>query len=568
MADHRIGMQLTVDAKSFKSELDRAILELKNLNREIDNKGKKLQQSVQVQNKQNQLSQTNVRNMKEEIRMQKQLNSEIGKQTNLAQKNHSLFSGIKGIMPLLGIGSAIGVAGNMARNSMNLQTEFGTTANLLKVGKDSSQFQQAQNDVRSIAFDTSSNIMDILASYNEALSANLDQDTATAISRQAGIVGTGSNIDPSVVTSSLISIVNTFKKSAEDLPEISNMIAGLMDISVGSAESVVGSLPTFMAGGKGLGFDLKEQLVGFSALTQQGFSPEESATRLNALFTGLASKNKVLAKEGITQSSVAEMGFFGTMEAIKKAVEKKQSPGEKIAFLSEAFGNVRENQAGQLISSLGLDELKTQLEALNRGDVVTNFERNAGNLSAEIRQMKTGFQNLFDTVWNTNTALGSFVGGINDFIGGLSNILGVDKGKNWTEQETTAGKVGAFAGGIINDTKEDTEKYGFLRGVTGLGSGMDFAKEQAGDFLENNMVSNLIKDVTGKEKLFNFDETTKETDNLKISFSELKKPVDTTKESVFTLAQAIDNATTKINEATSKLQPTASTENASEKPTT
>lgn len=527
MAQHKVSVRFELDDRIFKNRLRNAQNDLKKMNSELSKSASlqgKLKSSTDMVDRAGMKQSKGIKQQTSEL---KRYNNELrrtSKQQMIADRAKGGISrmgaGIGGSIAglaggYLGATALIGAGGAAFRNSAQLEDKFGITANLLNVNKDSAEFKTAQVEIKQIAQQTKADLFDTIDAYNEALSANMESDVAQAVARQSGVLATGNaEIQADTAGSALISLANTYGLGAGDLKDLGNEITGLLDVAAGNAGSLVNNISQFSQTGKSLGIGRQEQFAAYAALTNQGFSAEESAVRLNAFFTKLLTgskggkKDPTLQKLGITSAFVQEKGLGKTLDKLTQSLGEF-APEEQATMLQKLFGEIRAGQGAALLQSLGsegLGDLTGKIQfAVETDKASQNFERNADNMSVKMTETENNFRILGDAIMTSEHSFGLIKGTLDLVNAGLTDLIGSIQAfekeaiEKQNEQESRAARLqneeisqGAIRASQKILSEKDLNAENFTDSAI-LGEGLAAAYKQ-NDFVDTDFAKALAED--------------------------------------------------------------------------
>lgn len=163
----------------------------------------------------------------------------------------------------------------------------------------------------------------VAAAYYDIVGGVADATTHMAILQQATAVSEAGNAQLTSTTAALISVMNSYKFSADQASFASDVLTRTVQVGVGTMEDFATALPMVTGLANSLGISFDELGASAAYLTTQGFSASIATTQLRAMMTALLNPNEkmniLLRDSGFAtgQAAIQSLGLAGAYKALQ-----------------------------------------------------------------------------------------------------------------------------------------------------------------------------------------------------------------------------------------------------------
>lgn len=292
--------------------------------------------------------------------------------------------------------AAAGVIGAAVREAAKLDKAIREVATLLPVTV------EELDGVKKALIELSTQVPDPPEILSEALyravsAGARDLSDAMQIVEASARLGVAGLTTTAQATQTVSVALNAFGKSGEDAAAVADVFFRTVERGVLKFPEIAQNFGTFATVASQVGLSVEEATAAFAAITQQGFNPAESATRLNRALLAFVKQSKeaseVAEALGIDFSSLGleSRGLVETLKQIDLATEGN------IDTLAKLFPRLRAlTGVAALLSEQGFKNLTNNMEAMRdaTGAVQAAFEKNIEAMDAQVALLKGEFRKI------------------------------------------------------------------------------------------------------------------------------------------------------------------------------
>ena len=298
--------------------------------------------------------------------------SGIDKFSNVFKKAGVGMKALGGVMKTVGTGAVIvgaavaGIGIAAAKSAAKVETGFAKVNTLLDEGQNATDLFGDSVKRLNVTLGNQGDQLTVLDGLYQTISAGIT-DTADAekFLESATRAAVGGSAQLPIVIEAGTKAIAAFGLSVNDSDKVFDIFAATVKAGQTTMEQLAGAFPRVSGSAGELGITLEETAGVFAGLTKVMKSPEEAATSLNAVMTGLVKPStdlkNTLKDMGYESSKTAldSLGLMGTLQKLK--IET----GGDAEAMGKLFGNVRALRA--IFPALGKasDDVANSMEIIN-----------------------------------------------------------------------------------------------------------------------------------------------------------------------------------------------------------
>ncbi len=210
----------------------------------------------------------------------------------------------------------------IASTSSAIQFNESMTNTSAVLGLASEEQAALSQEILDFSRTTRAGAQEVSEAFYDIVGGVADASTHMAILEAATRTAEAGNADLGGTTSGLISIMNSYKFSADQAAFASDVLTNVVGKGVGTMDEFAAALPQVagLASSLGIGFD--DLGASMAYITTQGFTASQAATQLQAIMTSLLNPNaamvEALEELGYAngQAAIEALGLVGAMDAI------------------------------------------------------------------------------------------------------------------------------------------------------------------------------------------------------------------------------------------------------------
>ena len=237
-----------------------------------------------------------------------------------------------------GIGVALGGA---AQEALKYNESITNTAAVLGItGEAQTKLSQ---DLLDFSKNTRAGAQEVAASYYDIVGGVADASTHMAILTAANKTAEAGNTDLGSTTKALISVMNSYKLSADGAGMASDVLTQVVNKGVGTMGDFASALPQVTGLANSLGISFTDVGSATAFLTTKGNSASQAVTQLRGMMVSLLNPNanmkKGLAELGYEngQAAIKALGLVGAMKALSTTQEAGKDGFASMAGSVEAL---------------------------------------------------------------------------------------------------------------------------------------------------------------------------------------------------------------------------------------
>lgn len=221
-----------------------------------------------------------------------------------------------------GIGLALGQASNEA---LKYNESITNTAAVLGITGEAQT--KLSNELLDFSKNTRAGAQEVAASYYDIVGGVADASTHMAILTAANKTAEAGNTDLGSTTKALISVMNSYKLSAEGAGMASDVLTQVVNKGVGTMGDFASALPQVTGLANSLGISFTDVGAATAFLTTKGNTASQAVTQLRGMMVALLNPNanmkKGLEELGFAngQAAIKSLGLVGAMNALKNSQE-------------------------------------------------------------------------------------------------------------------------------------------------------------------------------------------------------------------------------------------------------
>ncbi len=285
------------------------------------------------------------------------------------------------------VGAAFAVATNAGLNFDETMTNVGAVLNLTR-----GEIDTMKGSIQAFGETTRFGPQKVAEAFYDVVGGVSDASLHMAILEQSVRTAEAGNSDLGATTNALISIMNSYKLSAEDAGLASDVLTRTVGMGVGTMDELAAAMPQVTGLAQSLNIPLDELGSMFAYLSTQGNTFNQSGTQVSAMMTALLNPNEkmkaALASIGQTtgKAAVENLGLIGTYNALLNA-----GFGDDMAGMT---GSVEALRGVTALTGEGVDEFFTTFEEGLDGATDAAREVQMGSAAAEVDLLTSSFDGL------------------------------------------------------------------------------------------------------------------------------------------------------------------------------
>lgn len=221
-----------------------------------------------------------------------------------------------------GIGLALG---NASQEAMKYNESITNTAAVLGLTGDAQQ--KLSDDLLDFSKNTRAGAQEVAAAYYDIVGGVADASTHMAILTAANKTAEAGNTDLGSTTKALISVMNSYKLSADGASMASDILTQVVNKGVGTMGDFASALPQVTGLANSLGISFTDVGSATAYLTTKGNTASQAVTQLRGMMVALLNPNANM-KKGLEelgfengQAAIKALGLVGAMNALKNSQE-------------------------------------------------------------------------------------------------------------------------------------------------------------------------------------------------------------------------------------------------------
>lgn len=313
---------------------------------------------------------------------------EFGKKTSNADKNLAktadAVSNLAGIMVASGVGQKIEeVAGQLyecAEAAAAFESSIAKVATIADTSNIS--LNEIKNQIMELSGETGEAAENISDLAYDAISATGDTVNSVKMAGNATKLATAGFTTSSSALSVLVTAMNSYKLSADEMTNISDSLVQTQNLGVLTIDKLSSSMGKAIASASAYNIDIYNLESGYVSLTKSGISVEESTTYLSGMFSELGKSSSEVSK--ILQEQTGK-SFGQLMNDGYTLADVLEILYDSVNGNSEALMNLWSSQeAGKASNAI-----------INQG--ITTFNNNLGELKNSIGATDSAYKKIADT---------------------------------------------------------------------------------------------------------------------------------------------------------------------------
>lgn len=365
----------------------------------------------------------------------------------------------KGLGTVAKVGTAAvgaAAAGIVAFSKQSVEAASGFETSFAQLQTIMDETQKSSSDMQSGLMELSSK-MGVSASelaettYN-AISATGDTAGALDIVENASKLATAGFTDTGSALSTLTTVMNSYKMTAEETAGISDSLITVQNLGVTTVSELSATMGKAIASASAYGVDLYNLESAYVSMTKSGINTAESTTYISSMLKELGSDSSDVAKtlQEKTGKSFSELMSEGKTLGDVLGVLNDSVDGDANALMN-LWSSAEAGKASNAIISQGLEEFNGNLDTIKDSAGLTEdaYATMADTLSHKTDLLKTGFENLQIT-FGQNLIPG--VGDIVDTLtGGIGEVTEAVSAGDW---DAAFGAIGTMLGDVASTIME------------------------------------------------------------------------------------------------------------------